>query len=70
MRTDQPELNQYMKEICEKAAELGLDEHELNDIANSPVKIYSYKATIEANKIWDERGLTNEVMDKWLNDQF
>ena len=26
------------------------------------------KAMDEADKIWDERGYTNELMDEWLND--
>jgi L-amino acid N-acyltransferase YncA len=37
---------------------------ELKDLI---VKFYADKVTSQANAIWDEKGLTNEDMDKWLN---
>ena len=30
-------------------------------------KFYADKATSQADTIWNKRGLSNEDMDKWLN---
>ena len=32
-------------------------------------QFYGKRAIRRADKIWDERGLTDEDMDKWLNDE-
>lgn len=70
MKNEDPDFVRYVKEIQDKAAERGLTKEELNDILSKPAKVYSYIATIEADRIWDERGLTNEDMDKWLKEKF
>jgi hypothetical protein len=70
MKNEDPDFIRYVKEIQDKAAERGLTKEELNDILSKPAKVYSYIATIEADRIWDERGLTNEDMDKWLKEKF
>ena len=46
-----------------------LSEQELIELKDVLVKFYADKATSAANKVWDEQGLTNEDMDKWLNEQ-
>ena len=46
-----------------------LSEQELFELKDLIAKFYADKATAAANKIWDEKGLTNEDMDKWLNQQ-
>ena len=45
-----------------------IPEDELKDIKKMLVKYFADKATKAANKVWDERGYTNDTMDEWLND--
>ena len=45
----------------------------LSDIELAELKIvltrfYADKATSEADRIWDEKGLTDQDMEKWLNE--
>ena len=44
-----------------------MSEEELLELKNLLVKFYADKAIALADKIWDERGLTNQDMDEWLN---
>jgi hypothetical protein len=44
-----------------------LSDQELIELKDLIVKFYADKVTSQANAIWDEKGLTNEDMDKWLN---
>jgi hypothetical protein len=44
-----------------------MSEQELLELKDLLAKFYADKATQRANQIWDEKGLTNEDMDKWLN---
>ena len=45
-----------------------IKEDELEEIRNILVKYFANKAIKSADKVWDERGYTNELMDEWLND--
>lgn len=45
-----------------------LDEKQLLEIKYLLVKYFAEKATKEMDKIWKEKGLTNETMDIWLNE--
>ena len=44
-----------------------LSDQELIELKDLIAKFYADKASAKADEIWDERGLTNEDMDKWLN---
>ncbi len=40
---------------------------ELVELKDSLALLYAQKAMVIADGIWNERGLTNNDMDKWLN---
>jgi len=44
-----------------------LSDEELIELKDLIVKFYADKVISQTSAIWDERGLTNEDMDKWLN---
>ena len=44
-----------------------LSEQELIELKDVIARFYADKAIAIADAIWDEKGLTNEDMDKWLN---
>lgn len=43
------------------------DEKELNDIKDMVVQYYAKKLLDETDRLWDERGYTQETMNQWLN---
>ncbi len=43
-----------------------LDEKQLLEVKSPLAKYFADKATREMDKIWEEKGLTNETMDTWL----
>ena len=45
-----------------------MTDEEVIELKGVIARFYAQKATAEADKIWDERGLTNEDMEKWLNE--
>ncbi|MCU0468783.1 MAG: hypothetical protein MUF58_09290 [Arcicella sp.] len=45
-----------------------LQDSELEDLKLTLAKFYAKRSIKSANKIWDERGLTNEDMNQWLNE--
>lgn len=45
------------------------NEKELLEIKKLIAQYYAKKATEEANRIWEERGLTQEDMEKWLHEK-
>ncbi len=47
----------------------GLSENDLEDLKTLLAKFYAGKAISLANEIWDQRGLTDADMDKWLNEK-
>lgn len=46
-----------------------IKEEELLEIKSYIASFFSKKAVQEADKLWDENSLTNEDMDRWLNEQ-
>ena len=57
----------FMKKNKQHAAiKNRLKENTANNIIE-PHHFYADKATLKANTVWDEKGLTNEDMDKLLN---
>lgn len=59
-------LNNVQMELM-KLFSTGLNDNDLADLKGVLAKFYSDKAISQANEIWDQKGLTNEDMDKWLN---
>lgn len=59
-------LNNVQMELM-KLFSTGLNDNDLADLKRVLAKFYSDKAISQANEIWDQKGLTNEDMDKWLN---
>ncbi len=44
-----------------------LSETELNELKDLLAGFYADKAIAQADAIWDEKRLTNQDMEKWLN---
>ncbi len=45
-----------------------LSENDLKELKDQLAQFYAKKSIDLANKAWNEKGLTNEDMDKWLNE--
>lgn len=45
----------------------GVSEEDLLEIKRFLAKYFMKKAVAEADKVWDEKGYTNELMDEWLH---
>ncbi|NII25441.1 hypothetical protein HB364_10135 [Pseudoflavitalea sp. X16] len=59
-------LNNVQMELM-KLFSTGLSDKDLTELKKVLAKFYSDKAVAQANEIWDQKGLTDEDMDKWLN---
>ena len=46
-----------------------LTDSELFELKDQLAHFYAKKAMDEADKIWKEKGLSNEIMDEWLNEE-
>jgi hypothetical protein len=46
-----------------------LSDKELSELKDVLAKFYADKAINKANEIWDEKGLTDADMEKWLNEK-
>ena len=46
-----------------------ISEEDILHIKDYLARYFMQKAITETNKIWVERGYTNELMDEWLNDE-
>ncbi len=46
-----------------------ISEEDILHIKDYLARYFMQKAITEVNKIWVERGYTNELMDEWLNDE-
>jgi DNA primase large subunit len=44
---------------------MNVSDEELRDIKRMLVKYFMERAMDEADKVWDERGYTNELMEEW-----
>lgn len=44
-------------------------EQDLNELKTVLARHYAQKAIKEANKMWSGKNLSNQDMDKWLNDE-
>jgi hypothetical protein len=59
-------LNNVQMELM-KLFSTGMSDNDLSDLKKILVKFYSDKAVSQANEIWDQKGFSDEDMDKWLN---
>jgi len=46
-----------------------LKENDLHELKRILAKFYAEKAIREADRIWDEKGFTQQDMENWLNEQ-
>jgi hypothetical protein len=44
---------------------MNVSDEELRDIKRMLAKYFMERTIEEANKVWDERGYTNELMEEW-----
>lgn len=44
---------------------MNVSDEELRDIKRMLAKYFMERAMDEADKVWDERGYTNELMEEW-----
>jgi hypothetical protein len=52
-----------------KIFSINMEEQELYDIKNMLSEYFAKRAVDGANKVWKERGYTNEMMDDLINDE-
>lgn len=45
-----------------------ISEEDLLHIKHYLARYFALKAIGEADKVWDEKGYTNDTMDQWLNE--
>ena len=60
-----PPLSNMQLELL-KLYSRNISEESLLEIRQILANYFMQKAIDEADKIWDERGYTNELMDEWL----
>jgi hypothetical protein len=46
-----------------------LSDAELTELKDLLSKFYADKSIKQADAIWDEKGLSDDIMDKWLNNK-
>jgi len=57
-------LQQELLKLCSR----DVNERELKEIKDLIANYFANKAINSASKMWNEKGLTNDDMDKWLNE--
>jgi hypothetical protein len=67
METLQQPLSNAQLEIL-KLLSTNLSESELKELKNELAQFYAKKAIQSANQVWQEKGLSNEIMEQWLNE--
>ncbi len=67
MEVLQQPLSNAQLEIL-KLLSTNLSESELKELKNELAQFYAKKAIQSANQAWQEKGLSNETMDQWLNE--
>ena len=66
MQTGFSPLTNLQQELI-KLYSFDLPESDLLNIKRMLAKYFAQKAIAEADKVWDEKGYTNETMNEWLN---
>lgn len=64
--TLQTPLNKAQLELLKLFSRVS-DEKELTEIKDLIVQYYADKLTRETDRLWDERGYTQETMNEWLS---
>lgn len=60
-------ITNLQKELM-KIFSLELTEQELYEVRNMLAKYFADRASIEMDKLWKERGYTQETINEWLNE--
>lgn len=47
-----------------------VDDSQLIEIKDTLSQYFANKASDEMDKLWEERGWSNETMEKWVNENF
>jgi hypothetical protein len=66
MTNNRQSLSNIQLELM-KLYSTNLTEAEINELKGVLAKFYAEKSIAGANKIWDEKGLSDADMDNWLN---
>jgi hypothetical protein len=61
-----PPLTNLQLELLKLYAS-GVSDKDLAEINKLIVNYFAEKAVASANKVWDEKGYSDDLMDKWLN---
>ncbi len=61
-------LTNLQKEIL-KIYSTDIEEQDLKDLKTILAEYFAKKSIKEADKIWTEKGLSNQDMDRWLNEK-
>ena len=65
-------LSEPLSNVQEELLKLystNLSIEELDELKTVLGKYYARKASKEADRIWDEKKITDELIDKWLNEE-
>lgn len=65
---DKPLANLQLKLL--KLYSMELSEEQLIDIQRLIARYFAERASDEMDKLWEERGWSNETMEAWLKDEF
>ncbi len=68
MSANQQPLSNVQLELL-KVYSTNISDDELLELRNVLARHFMKKAVAAADRIWDERGYTNELMDEWLNEE-
>ena len=52
-----------------KLYSMNIDEKDLLHFKNYLAQFFMQKAIDEADKVWEEKGYSNELMDEWINEE-
>ena len=52
-----------------KLYSMNIDDNDLLHFKNYLSQFFMQKAIDEADKVWDEKGYSNELMDEWINEE-
>ena len=69
METLQTPLNKAQLELLKLFSRVS-DEKELMELKTLIGQYYADKATREADRLWDERGYTQETMNEWASHDY
>ena len=67
MKAEQNKITNLQRELM-KVFSYEVSEEELEDIRDLLSNYFAEKATREMDRLWDERGWTNETMEEWLKE--